>query len=62
MAPRTSAMGIGGMIKVPSCRIETTAIDDGPAMRNVRVVVVDDSPAAVPIEPPIVPTPAKAPE
>ena len=53
-------MGIGGTIKVPPCRIETVAIDDGSAMRNVRVVVVFDSPAVVPIVSPTVPTPAEA--
>lgn len=60
MASKTSPMGIGGMIKVPSCRIKAVAIDDGPAMRDVRIVIEFDSPAVVPIVSPAVPTPAEA--
>jgi hypothetical protein len=60
MAPKTSAMGIGGMIKVPSRGIKAVAIDDGPAMRNVRIVIEFDSSAVVPIVSPAVPTPAEA--
>jgi hypothetical protein len=57
---KTSAMRIGGMIEARSRRIRTIAVDDGPAMRNVRVVVEFDSPAVVPIVSPTVPTPAEA--
>jgi hypothetical protein len=56
----TSAMSIGGVIEVHSTRMKTIAIDDRPAMRDVRVVVVDDSPIVMPIESPMVPTPAEA--
>jgi hypothetical protein len=48
------------MVEVCSNRMKTIAVDDGSAMRDVRVVVVDDSPAAVPTVSPIVPSPAKA--
>src|SRR6266850_2749293 len=51
MAGRASAVRIGAM--------KTISIDDGRTMRDVRVVVVDDPPAVVPIVPPSVPTPAE---
>jgi hypothetical protein len=57
---KTSAVKIRAMIEVPSRRIKTIAIDDCPAMRNVRVVVVLDSPVMVPIVSPMMPTPAEA--
>ena len=60
MPGKTSAVRIGRMVEVHSTRTKTIAVDDRPAMRNVRVVVVDDSPTAVPIESPIVPSPAEA--
>jgi hypothetical protein len=60
MTPKTPATGIGGMIEVPSCRIKAVAIDDGPATRNVRIVIEFDSSAVVPIVSPAVPTPAEA--
>jgi hypothetical protein len=56
---KTSTMRIG-MIEVRSSRMKTIAIDDGPAMRNVCVVVVFDSAAVAPIVSPTVPTPAEA--
>jgi hypothetical protein len=55
-----SSMVEAATIEVPSVRIKIIAIDDGPAMRDERVVVEDDSPAAVPIEIPMVKTPAEA--
>ena len=45
---------------VKTAVIETIAVDDCPAMRDIRVVVILYSPAVVPIESPIVPTPAEA--
>jgi hypothetical protein len=60
MASKASPMGIGGMIKVGSSGIKVIAIDDGPTMRNVGVVVVFDSPVVVPIISPVVPTPAES--
>jgi hypothetical protein len=50
----------GAMIEVRSIRIKTIPIDDSPAMRDERVVVEDGSPAVVPIESPVVKTPAEA--
>ena len=50
----------GPIIGVRSTRMKTIAIDDSRAVRDVRVVVVDHSSAVVPIESPIVPTPAEA--
>ena len=55
-----SSMVEAATIEVPSVRIKIIAIDDGPAMRDERVVVEDDSPAAAPIEIPMVKTPAEA--
>ena len=40
--------------------MKTIAVDDRPAVRDVRVVVVDDSAVVVPIVSPVVPTPAEA--
>jgi hypothetical protein len=57
---KTSAMRIGGTIEVRSRRVKTVAIDNGPTVRNIRVVVVDDSAVVAPIVPPIVPTPAES--
>ena len=51
MACKASAVRIGAMKPI--------SIDDGRTMREVRVVVVDDPSAAVPIESPSVPTPAE---
>src|ERR1700681_3178498 len=48
------------MIDAPSIRMNAIAIDDSSAVRNVCVVVVDDAPVVVPIESPIVPTPAES--
>ena len=56
----TSAMSIGGTIEVHSTRMKTIAIHDSPAVGYVRVVVVDDPPIVMPIESPMVPTPAVA--
>jgi hypothetical protein len=58
--PKAAAARIGGVIEVRSTRMKTIAVDDSGAMRDKRVVVVDDSPAAVPIESPTVPAPAEA--
>jgi membrane-bound ClpP family serine protease len=60
MTSEATAVNVRGMIEVRSTRMKTIAIDDSPAMRNERVVVVDDSSAAVPVEAPTVPTPAEA--
>ena len=59
MPAKGPARRTGAPIERPS-RTETIAIDDGPAVRDVRIVVVDDSAAAAPIKSPIVPTPAEA--
>jgi len=48
----------GGTTEVLPVRSKTTTIDDAPAMRDVRVVVVD-APAAAPIVSPTIPSPAK---
>ena len=56
----TSALSVGAMIEVRSARTKTVAIDDRPAVRDVGVVVVDDSPVVVPIVSPVVPTPAES--
>ena len=40
--------------------VKVVAINDRPAMREVRVVVVDDSAAVMPVVPPVVPAPPKA--
>jgi hypothetical protein len=60
MPTKTSAMRIGAMIGVRSTSTKTIAIDDRPAMRDVRVVVVYDSPIVVPIVSPMAPAPAEA--
>jgi hypothetical protein len=57
---KAAAAGIGGMIEVRSIRMKIIAVDDSRAMRDKRVVVVDDSPPAVPVESPTVPTPGEA--
>ena len=57
MPAETSA---GTMSEVPLTRMKSITVDDRPAMRDVRVVVVDHSPAAVPIVIPMVPTPPEA--
>ena len=59
MSGETTASPI---VEVRSTRMKIVAIDDGPAMRDVRVVVIDDSPVVVPIVPPVGPTPAEATE
>jgi hypothetical protein len=59
MTRKATGMKVPGMIEVRSTRMKTVAVDDSPAMRDERVVVIEDSPAAVPIESPIVPTPAE---
>ena len=51
MAGRPSAVRIGAM--------KTISIDDGRTMRDVRVVVVDDPAAVMPIVSPSVPTPSE---
>jgi hypothetical protein len=48
------------MVEAHSTPMKTVSVSDRRAMRDVRVVVVDDSPAVVPIESPIVPAPAEA--
>src|SRR5580658_6237817 len=48
----------GGTTEVLPVRSKTTTVDDAPAMRDVRVVVVD-APAAAPIVSPTIPSPAK---
>ena len=57
MAVKAPAMSIGSMIVV---RVKVISIDDSPAVRNVGVVVVNDSDVVVPIVIPMVPTPAEA--
>jgi hypothetical protein len=57
---KTPVTRTGAMIEVRSIRIKTIAIDDGPAMRHVGVVVVDDPSVVMPIVSPVVPTPAEA--
>ena len=47
------------IIEVRSTSTKTIAIDDGPAMRDVRVVVVYHSPIVVPIVSPMSPAPAE---
>ena len=59
MSVETSAMRIAGILEVASIP-KIVAIDYRPAMRNVGVVVVDNSPIVVPIVSPMVPTPAEA--
>jgi hypothetical protein len=56
----TTNVTVCGMIEVRSARMKTIAINDSPAMRDERVVVVENSPTAAPIESPTVPTPAEA--
>src|SRR5580698_2410839 len=48
----------GGTTEVLPVRAKTTTVDDTPAMRDVRPVVVD-APAAAPIVSPTIPSPAK---
>ena len=60
MTGKAATVNVRGMIEVRSTRTKVIAIDDSPAMRDERVVVVDDSSAAVPIESPTVPTPPEA--
>jgi hypothetical protein len=60
MTGKATGMNVPGMIEVRSTRMKIIAVDDSPAMRDERVVVIEDSPAAVPIETPTVPTPAEA--
>src|SRR5580700_6319187 len=47
-------------IEVGASRLKVVAIDDRPAMGDVRIVVVDHPSSAVPIEAPIVPAPTEA--
>jgi hypothetical protein len=61
MTSKATGVNVRAMIEVVhSSRTKIIAVDDRPAMRDERVVVVDDSPAAVPIVSPTVPTPAEA--
>src|SRR6201998_825325 len=57
--PTTRCVKRGMAIEVS---VKIISIDDGRAVRDVRVVVVDDSPVVVPIVSPVVPTPAEAAE
>ena len=50
----------GPLVEVHSTRMKIIAIDDSPAVRDVRVVVIDNSPVVAPIVPPVAPTPAEA--
>ena len=50
------------MIEVGTIRMKTIVVDDGSAMRDVRVVVENGSPAVMPIESPMLKTPAEAAE
>jgi hypothetical protein len=60
MTSKATGVNVRGMTEVRSTRMKTIAIDDSRAMRDERVVVVEDSPAAVPIESPTRPAPAEA--
>src|SRR5258707_9459643 len=52
----------GPMVEVHSTGVKTVAVDNRRAVREVRVVVVDDSAVVAPIESPMAPTPTKAAE
>src|ERR1700692_3545691 len=60
LLPARGAGAIDAMVEVRSTRTKIAPIDDGPAMRNVGVVVVTYSSAAAPIVSPMGPTPAEA--
>lgn len=60
-ASKTAASAkIAATAEAPTIRTKAIAVDDTRATRDKRVVVVDDSPAATPIESPTVPSPAEA--
>src|SRR5580704_4440716 len=59
--PRRCARSAGS-IEVLAVGAKIIAIDDRSAVRDVGIVVVDDSPGAVPVVTPMVPSPAKAAE
>src|ERR1700758_1243873 len=54
--PTTRCVKPGMAIEVS---VKIISINDGRAVRDVRVVVVDDPPVVVPIVSPVVPTPAE---
>jgi hypothetical protein len=54
------AMRIGGAVEVSSTRTKIVTVDDRSAMRDESVVVVNYSPAALPIVSPTMPTPVEA--
>jgi hypothetical protein len=54
MSSKTASVKVRGTSKATSIYTETIAIDDSRAMRDERVVVVDYSAGAVPIESPMV--------
>src|SRR5579863_7117793 len=58
-APHRSAMEAGAAAEARSPAAEAVPIDDGRAVRDIRVVVVNDSPAVMPIVPPMAPAPAE---
>lgn len=60
MPAKISPVKAAATIEVRSTRTKTIAINYSPAMRDVRIVVVHDPAAAVPVESPTVPTPAEA--
>ena len=60
MSSKTASVKVRGTSKATSIYTKTIAVDDSRAMRDERVVVVDYSAGAVPIESPMVPTPAEA--
>ena len=49
-----------GSVKVATSRPKIIAIDDGPAVGDVRIVVVNRPAAAMPIETPMAPAPTEA--
>ena len=59
MSVKTSAATTGATIEARPAGMEIIAIDDSPATRDIRVVVVNDPAAVMPIESPMVPAPAE---
>src|SRR5437667_9805111 len=62
MPVRSSAAKTGALINIRSTRMKIIAIDDRPAIRDESVVVENGSPAVMPIESPMVKTPAETAE
>ena len=57
---RLMTSGTSAAVEIRSTAVKVVAIDDRAAVRDVGVVVIDDSTVVVPIVSPMMPAPAEA--